>query len=359
MASLSGSAARSLWVDTHCHLQLDCRPPGELLERASSVEWVVTPGVDLESSRAAVRLAAQHPGRVLASAGLHPHQASRWSSEREGISELAREASAVGETGLDFYRNLSSRPEQLEAFRSQIELATGLGKPLVVHCRDAFSDVHRLLEETGAGPGGGDALLDGRAPLDQTLSRVGGEVLLRRSGFLPHRRYGEKGSGDRPAPAGDGGDRHALPDPSSSSGKAQRAGLGFSGGRSPGPGVGHGEPGGGAHHQRHRPTDLRGWGIGAPVNALTPSRLSDLLTRHGITPSRRLGQHFLVDPNLVRKVVETAQVGPDDRVLEVGTGVGNLTAVLAETGARVVSYEIDRRLVPGAGRDPGRLSRTG
>ena len=82
------------------------------------------------------------------------------------------------------------------------------------------------------------------------------------------------------------------------------------------------------------------------MNALTPSRLSDLLTRHGITPSRRLGQHFLVDPNLVRKVVETAQVGPDDRVLEVGTGVGNLTAVLAETGARVVSYEIDRRLVP-------------
>ena len=152
MASLSGSAARSLWVDTHCHLQLDGRPPGELLERASSVEWVVTPGVDLESSRAAVRLAAQHPGRVLAAAGLHPHQASRWSSEREGISELAREASAVGETGLDFYRNLSSRPEQMEAFRSQIELATGLGKPLVVHCRDAFSDVHRLLEETGAGP---------------------------------------------------------------------------------------------------------------------------------------------------------------------------------------------------------------
>ena len=82
------------------------------------------------------------------------------------------------------------------------------------------------------------------------------------------------------------------------------------------------------------------------MNALTPSRLSALLSRHGITPSRRLGQHFLVDPNLVKKVVETAQVGPDDLVLEVGAGVGNLTAVLAETGARVVSYEVDRRLSP-------------
>ena len=139
-------------MDTHCHLQLDGRPPGELLERASSVEWVVTPGVDLESSRAAVRLATEHPGRVLAAAGLHPHEASRWPEEGEGLAELAREASAVGETGLDFYRNLSPRPHQIGAFRSQIELASELGKPLVVHCRDAFSDVHRLLEETGAGP---------------------------------------------------------------------------------------------------------------------------------------------------------------------------------------------------------------
>ena len=140
------------WVDTHCHLQLDGRPPGELLRRASSVTWVVAPGVDLESSRAAVRLAAGHPGRVLAAAGLHPHVADRWPDEGEGIAELARGAAAVGETGLDFYRNLSSRSHQLESFRGQIELATELGKPLVVHCRDAFSDVHRLLEETGAGP---------------------------------------------------------------------------------------------------------------------------------------------------------------------------------------------------------------
>lgn len=147
-----GSHSGGRWVDTHCHLQLDGRPPKELLDRAASVDWVVAPGVDLESSRAAVRLAARNPGRVLAAAGLHPHAADRWPEERQGIAETARQAAAVGETGLDFYRNLSSRSHQLESFRDQIDLAAELRKPLVVHCRDAFADVYRLLDETGAGP---------------------------------------------------------------------------------------------------------------------------------------------------------------------------------------------------------------
>ena len=148
----SGPGADAGWVDTHCHLQLDERPPDRLLARAAAVDWVVVPGVDLDSSRKALRLAAEHPGRVLAAAGLHPHRADRWPHEEEGIVRLAPGAAAVGETGLDFYRNLSSRAHQLDSFRSQIELASELRKALVVHCRDAFSDVHRLLEETGAGP---------------------------------------------------------------------------------------------------------------------------------------------------------------------------------------------------------------
>ncbi len=80
--------------------------------------------------------------------------------------------------------------------------------------------------------------------------------------------------------------------------------------------------------------------------ALTPSRLSDLLERHRINPSRRLGQHFLTDPNLVGKMVRTAGVRAGDNVIEVGAGVGNLTAALAEAGARVRCYEIDGRLAP-------------
>jgi len=140
------------WVDTHCHLQLDGRPPAELLDRASDVDWVVVPGVDAPSSAAAIALTAAFPGRVLATAGLHPHDAAAWPEQREEVTSLAATAAAIGETGLDHYRDLAPRDLQEAAFREHLELASELGKPIVVHCRDAFSDVHRLLEETGAGP---------------------------------------------------------------------------------------------------------------------------------------------------------------------------------------------------------------
>lgn len=140
------------WVDTHCHLQLDGRDPQSLLDRAADVDWVVAPGVDAASSRASLELAARFPGRVLGTAGLHPHDASQWAEEAEGIAALAPEVSAIGETGLDFYRDLSPRDVQETAFRSQIELAKELGKPVIVHCRDAFDRVHAILEETAAGP---------------------------------------------------------------------------------------------------------------------------------------------------------------------------------------------------------------
>ncbi|MDH3540765.1 MAG: 16S rRNA (adenine(1518)-N(6)/adenine(1519)-N(6))-dimethyltransferase RsmA [Acidimicrobiia bacterium] len=71
-----------------------------------------------------------------------------------------------------------------------------------------------------------------------------------------------------------------------------------------------------------------------------------LLRRHGVTPAKRLGQNFLVDPNIIRKIVDLAAVGPGDRVLEVGAGTGTLTRALAATGAHVLAYEIDERLRP-------------
>jgi TatD DNase family protein len=122
------------WVDTHCHLQLDGRPPEELLERAVTVDWLVVPGVDADT------------------AGLHPHDGGRWREEEPEIVELAGRAAAVGETGLDYYRNLSPVAAQQEAFAAQIDLAVALGKPLVVHCRDAFEDVFGMIEGSGHGP---------------------------------------------------------------------------------------------------------------------------------------------------------------------------------------------------------------
>ena len=139
------------WVDTHCHLQLDGRDPAELLGRAEDVAWVVVPGIDAPSSKAALDLAADFPGRVFATCGLHPHDAERWRSEAKELSELAASAVAIGETGLDFYRELSPRDAQIASFRDHISLAVDLGKPLVVHCRDAFSEIYDILVDTEEG----------------------------------------------------------------------------------------------------------------------------------------------------------------------------------------------------------------
>jgi len=146
--SVSGTMT---WVDTHCHLQLDGREPSVLLDRAPDVDWLVAPGVDAESSRESLALAAEFPGRVLATAGLHPHEATLWPSQREAIEEMAPGVAAIGETGMDFYRDLSPRDQQEVSFRGHIELALNQEKPIIVHCRDAFARVHEIIDETGVG----------------------------------------------------------------------------------------------------------------------------------------------------------------------------------------------------------------
>ncbi len=78
----------------------------------------------------------------------------------------------------------------------------------------------------------------------------------------------------------------------------------------------------------------------------TRSEILELLRRHGLAPVHRLGQHFLADANITRKIVDTADVRAGDLVVEVGAGTGTLTRALGETGAHVVAYEIDRGLLP-------------
>jgi 16S rRNA (adenine1518-N6/adenine1519-N6)-dimethyltransferase len=82
------------------------------------------------------------------------------------------------------------------------------------------------------------------------------------------------------------------------------------------------------------------------VSAQTRTEIADLLRRHGVVPVHHLGQNFLADANITRRIVAVAGVGPGDRVVEIGAGTGTLTTALAATGATVVSYEVDRRLRP-------------
>ncbi len=141
-------------VDTHCHLFLLDGDPAEAIEtaRVRGVDTLVCVGIDPGSSRRSVELAASFPG-VVATAGMHPHDASDFDARASSeIDELLANplVVAVGECGLDFFRLRSPRPNQERALRSQVELAKAHDLPLVIHVRDAWPDILRVLDEGSA-----------------------------------------------------------------------------------------------------------------------------------------------------------------------------------------------------------------
>ena len=141
-------------TDTHSHLfwkSFD-EDRTEVLARArdAGVERMLIVGTDVPTSRACFELCADD-ANLFPTAGIHPHDAEEISDEdRSVIEELCRrpECVAVGETGLDYFKEFSPRERQRAGFRWHLELARELDKPVIVHCRDAHEDTVALIQET-------------------------------------------------------------------------------------------------------------------------------------------------------------------------------------------------------------------
>jgi TatD DNase family protein len=144
--------------DSHCHLDMIDRPVPEVLAEAqvAGITAVITVGCDLPSSRWAAACAAEH-GRVRAAVAIHPNETS--AAQKEGRDEVLAEIGAlaalpgvcaVGETGLDYYRDHAPPALQQDWFRAHIGIAKATGKALMIHDREAHDDVLRLLADEGA-----------------------------------------------------------------------------------------------------------------------------------------------------------------------------------------------------------------
>jgi TatD DNase family protein len=138
-------------VDTHCHLTLaefDLDRAAVLGRAAQAgLEAMLIPAIDLKSSREAVALAEQHAS-LYAAVGVHPHAAADWSeTSRLELRALARSSRvvAIGEIGLDYYRDRTPRPMQRAALEAQLELAAELGLPVILHSREATEAVLQSL----------------------------------------------------------------------------------------------------------------------------------------------------------------------------------------------------------------------
>jgi TatD DNase family protein len=142
-------------IDSHTHLD-SCAPPNDELVRAAAeagVLRILTVGMDGESCRTALAAAEAFP-QVYAAIGRHPNSATGFDDAGLGeIEELAGHTccAAIGETGLDYYRDYAPRADQERAFHAQIDLARATGKPLVIHTRAAEDDTIETLRARADG----------------------------------------------------------------------------------------------------------------------------------------------------------------------------------------------------------------
>jgi len=181
-------------MDTHAHLDLPefARDLADVLQRAAQagVGRIICVGTTLESSRQCVELARRFPGRIYASAGIHPnHCGEAASDDLDGIKHLARlsEVVAIGETGLDLHHTYAPPELQEQYLQEHVRLAVTVGKPLIIHARRADTQLLRVLREEAEAVHGVRHCFDGTPDAAADYLELGMHVafggILTRAGY--------------------------------------------------------------------------------------------------------------------------------------------------------------------------------
>lgn len=348
-------------IDTHLHLARDefDADRDEVLVRAreAGVGAFLHVGFDPESIDGALELAHRLPASW-ATAGLHPHDASGFDEAFEArLRQLAAEGRivAIGECGLDYFRDLSPRDVQSDVFRRQIRLATELDLPMIFHVRDAYEDARTVLEETGLPPRrgvfhafAGDAEFARWATSHGFKLGIGGPLTYKNAALadsivgLSHDSFLLET------------DAPWLP-PQPWRGKRNEPSY--------------------LHHTARRLSEICGISLDElaeqsastfselfrvelpeELRAIHPGEHSDpagykrksqggLLRERGIKLSKSLGQHFLKDPNVVERIATAIAELKPKRVVEMGSGAGALSFALLDRGWPVHALELDERMI--------------
>ena len=142
------------FIDTHCHLDFDAFE-GDLPDIVkgsfnAGVDLIINPGINFASSALAIKLAESYPGKIYAAIGFHPNYGIEWDeNSRTALFTLAKNGHvvAIGEIGLDYYREYTPHPLQRKIFRYQLQMAQELELPVLIHNRDADEDLIPILKD--------------------------------------------------------------------------------------------------------------------------------------------------------------------------------------------------------------------
>lgn len=152
-----------MYIDTHCHLNFSDFDEDRAMvignAKKAGVKKFINPGDDIKTSKSAAALASLHPGVIYAAVGIHPYNAGENIQRKDIVSIITKQTVAIGECGLDYhaYKGFSAtgkKEEQKQLFEMQLQLALELDLPVIIHSREAFSDIFDVLDHLSSMPKG-------------------------------------------------------------------------------------------------------------------------------------------------------------------------------------------------------------